>query len=678
MSNSITAFFKGRTGVAESVYQYDYGKVLIIDGLSLPATFEVHFTTVSEDDAITVIGQNSRVAIPDSCINKPGTVTAYIYLHTGENDGETEYVIKFAVIRRAKPDYDEDDKSDWESAASQALAMLQNSKKVNTPLDEYNQVDNGTAGQLLRTKGDGSTEWVDEGLPTDEQTAAAVSAWLDEHPEATTTVEDGSLTEAKLANALKLKVLKDYVTPEMFGAKNDGTTDDAQAIEDAVSYAVTNKVPLVFLDSGDGYLSSEPIVIEDSIDIMMYGALVYKGSGTALTVGKAGGQLVTSGSIYNVKSDSISTGSVGIKIINLINSNITIKDSAYFDTGVSLIGNGAAFAYNTINLGRIWKSNTGLDINCVGANGYINENLFIGGRIDAEDYAILIDGESHGANNNVFIKPCCEGADVAVKIDNGYYNTIYQIRSEGATKLFDGSANAGYNRIIVGYGETSYTSVTADNEIDVPRRLPILNHILFSGSIYDKCVGDSSWVFGEDLYQLRDNVYYEKCFSVYRNADNVNPASRPIGFRVKCNGGETFIISRCFAESTNGSVLLRFLDSGGSVITEAPKSIAGLTFVQTTLGGTDYYGTTDSEVDVMFSIPTNCKEVYIGFISGKLTAVSIISNGKPYILKHPLICESKPTTAAEVGTFAACNTPVASSISGWIYGEDSEWHAVSL
>lgn len=31
---------------------------------------------------------------------------------------------------------------------------------------------------------------------------AAVDAWLDDHPEATTTVEDGSITEAKLASAL--------------------------------------------------------------------------------------------------------------------------------------------------------------------------------------------------------------------------------------------------------------------------------------------------------------------------------------------------------------------------------------------------------------------------------------------------------------------------------------------
>lgn len=64
---------------------------------------------------------------------------------------------------------------------------------------------NGTNGQLLRTNGDGTTTWVDEGLPTDEQTEQAVSSWLAAHPEATTTVQDGSLTKVKFADEVSSK-----------------------------------------------------------------------------------------------------------------------------------------------------------------------------------------------------------------------------------------------------------------------------------------------------------------------------------------------------------------------------------------------------------------------------------------------------------------------------------------
>lgn len=76
--------------------------------------------------------------------------------------------------------------------------------KVNKPAANPN----GTNGQLLRTKGDGTTEWVDQGLPTDEQTAEAVEAWLNDHPEATTTVENGSITMQKLNSGVQNEINK--------------------------------------------------------------------------------------------------------------------------------------------------------------------------------------------------------------------------------------------------------------------------------------------------------------------------------------------------------------------------------------------------------------------------------------------------------------------------------------
>lgn len=81
------------------------------------------------------------------------------------------------------------------------FADLVDNTKVNLPTDVYDQPTYGAAGQVLRTKGNGATEWATVGQPTDAQTAQAVSDWLDEHPEATTTVEDGSITNAKLQDS---------------------------------------------------------------------------------------------------------------------------------------------------------------------------------------------------------------------------------------------------------------------------------------------------------------------------------------------------------------------------------------------------------------------------------------------------------------------------------------------
>ena len=74
-----------------------------------------------------------------------------------------------------------------------SVTALQNGK-VNKPSG------NGTAGQVLATNGDGTTDWANPTLPTDEQIGEAVADWLDEHPEATTTIEDGAVTMEKLSS----------------------------------------------------------------------------------------------------------------------------------------------------------------------------------------------------------------------------------------------------------------------------------------------------------------------------------------------------------------------------------------------------------------------------------------------------------------------------------------------
>lgn len=74
--------------------------------------------------------------------------------------------------------------------------------KVNKPLTDLGAPYNGAQGQILRSKGNSRTEWVDNGTPTDAQVTEVMTEWLNEHPEATTTVEDGSLTRAKFTAAL--------------------------------------------------------------------------------------------------------------------------------------------------------------------------------------------------------------------------------------------------------------------------------------------------------------------------------------------------------------------------------------------------------------------------------------------------------------------------------------------
>ncbi len=98
------------------------------------------------------------------------------------------------------------------------------------------------------------------GAPNDAQAKQAIREWLDNHPEATSTVQDGSLTIDKFTEEAKWGILKDFVSPEMYGAVGDGVTDDTEAFKTAVN---TGK-PIIL--TRNYYIApSETMVLKNSL-----------------------------------------------------------------------------------------------------------------------------------------------------------------------------------------------------------------------------------------------------------------------------------------------------------------------------------------------------------------------------------------------------------------------------
>lgn len=109
-NNIVIASFSGcRSAVTVNRYQYDYGQKLHVLGIpGLPSVFEVHFASVpSSGEAKIWVGQDGVVDIPDEYLATGTPVYAWIFLHTGEADGETVYSIKIPVVRRPRPVSDE-------------------------------------------------------------------------------------------------------------------------------------------------------------------------------------------------------------------------------------------------------------------------------------------------------------------------------------------------------------------------------------------------------------------------------------------------------------------------------------------------------------------------------------------------------------------------------------------
>lgn len=85
--------------------------------------------------------------------------------------------------------------------------------EINKKLDKA--LNDGTLGDILTNNGNGTYEWKPFDTAISNQIIQAVNNWLANHPEATTTVQDGAITPAKLDNEL-YSLYKDLGMVQLF------------------------------------------------------------------------------------------------------------------------------------------------------------------------------------------------------------------------------------------------------------------------------------------------------------------------------------------------------------------------------------------------------------------------------------------------------------------------------
>lgn len=93
-------FNGGRTVTTRGLFQYDYGQILTFPDLSVPAAYQVQFCSIGDSETIEAIGDENGVAIPDELLTRGQMITAYVYLHDTETDGETRYTIAIPIATR--------------------------------------------------------------------------------------------------------------------------------------------------------------------------------------------------------------------------------------------------------------------------------------------------------------------------------------------------------------------------------------------------------------------------------------------------------------------------------------------------------------------------------------------------------------------------------------------------
>ncbi|MEY8366097.1 hypothetical protein AALA22_10715 [Anaerovoracaceae bacterium 41-7] len=92
--------------VTDSLYQWDLNRTLEVEGLNLTTAPEVHFSNADLDRAIvrqaSISNHVVTVAIPNSLLQSPLPIRAYIGLYDGDTFRTIE-TVEIPVITRPKP-----------------------------------------------------------------------------------------------------------------------------------------------------------------------------------------------------------------------------------------------------------------------------------------------------------------------------------------------------------------------------------------------------------------------------------------------------------------------------------------------------------------------------------------------------------------------------------------------
>lgn len=90
-----------RSVTTKAAYQYSYGMVLKIEGVDLPGSYEAHISNSAHGTSKTIIGHRDTIKLYDEYFVSGDNIWIWIFLHSGEDDGETVYQIIIPILKRS-------------------------------------------------------------------------------------------------------------------------------------------------------------------------------------------------------------------------------------------------------------------------------------------------------------------------------------------------------------------------------------------------------------------------------------------------------------------------------------------------------------------------------------------------------------------------------------------------
>lgn len=220
-------------------------------------------------------------------------------------------------------------------------------------------------------------------------------------------------------NSLVAELMTDIVNVLQFGAKGDGITNDTLALQTASNYAQEKQLE---------FYVPEKTFKSNALSFTLIPIITIKGNISAIEQNTeflfdyAG---LNSAPIINI--NKMSNYAI-IKMLGVESGEVNIR-RAYkllLTTDENEDRRHTSQCYNTFNLGFINQ----LEIYVATQGGYINENLFVGGRFAS----IYLHGDgTFSPSENTFMK--CFSEDTSINIAQGKNNIFHDIRAEGLQNI---------------------------------------------------------------------------------------------------------------------------------------------------------------------------------------------------------------------------------------------------
>lgn len=338
--------------------------------------------------------------------------------------------------------------------------------KVNEIITAYNSLDDETRAKLseqdklIFDRLNEMDKTINDGLAIlTKELPGYMDNWLIEHPEITTTIQDGEIVLEKLHDSLKHQTKNGYLTPEMFG--EIGTGNDAPAIQAALD---DGSLPVLL--AGDYTITSE-IALHGNRTLIINGTLTSTAPHFSILTAGHHNKILGSGTLKG-KADQTNHG-ISIQSYDTFATyynEVRLADIRDFDVGVQLYNSqpsGKASYFNIVDGVVFTNCKIGLQLGeWANGNKLTNLTFYNCGVANSNTYgAILIGGSSEKYPiENMFVNISTTNAEncTSIIIDgpcqyNQFYGLQFENGGDNARGIFTNDETTFKNNAIIGMSD---------------------------------------------------------------------------------------------------------------------------------------------------------------------------------------------------------------------------------